>query len=142
MHVLLRLSYKSIHSCYKNKTKIKPVTTIMSALLAVILLPPAPPSPSHSHSSSDKIAQGLRRCCFAILTFLTYAHVPSVMLCVHHPITRTSEANSLLAAASFRSWVVIPISCYTGSQEQTGTPPPCTSGKQGPKHNMLVVNHN
>lgn len=45
-------------------------------------------------------------------------------MCVHHPITHTPEANSLLAAASFRSWVVILISCYTTSQEQRQELPP------------------
>lgn len=94
----------------------------MSALITMILLPP-PPCPA-THSSSHKVATGLRRCCFAILTFLTYAHVPSVMLCVHCPLIHMSEANSLLAAASFRSWVVILISCYTASQEQRQEPPP------------------
>lgn len=66
------------------------------------------------------------------------------MLCVHRPITHTSEANSLLAAASFRSWVVILISCYTASQEQRDRSyhPPCTRGKQGAEHNTPVVNHN
>lgn len=77
-----------------------------------------------THSSSRKIAKGLCRCCFAILTFLTWAHVPSVMLCVHHPTTHTSEANSLLATASFISWLVILISCYTASQEQRQELPP------------------
>lgn len=71
-----------------------------------------------THSSSHKIAKGLRRCCFAILTFLTYAHMPSVMLCVHCPFNHTSEANSLLAVPSFRSWMIILISRYRASQEQ------------------------
>lgn len=71
-----------------------------------------------THSSSHKIAKGLRRCCFAILTFLTYAHMPSVMLCAHCPFNHTSEANSLLAVPSFRSWMIILISCYRASQEQ------------------------
>lgn len=94
----------------------------MSALLKVILLLP-PPRPA-THSSPHKIAKGLRRCCFATLTFLTRVHMPSVMLCIHHPTIHTSEANSLLAAPSFISWVLVLISCYAALQEQEQELPP------------------
>lgn len=80
-----------------------------------------------THSSSHKIAKGLRRCCFAILTFLTYAHMPSVMFCVHCPFNQTSEANSLLAVPSFRSWMIILISCHRALFTGTETGTPCIS---------------
>lgn len=70
-----------------------------------------------THSSSHKTAKGLCRCCFAVLTFLTHAHMPSVM-CVHCPFSHTSQANSLLAVPSFRNWMIILISCYRASQQQ------------------------
>lgn len=63
----------------------------------------------------------------AILTFLTYAHMPSVMLCVHCPFNHTSEANSLLALPSFRSWMIILISCHRALFTGTETGTPCIS---------------
>lgn len=88
MQVLLLLSYKSIHSCSKEN-KIKSVATLTSALLPAILLPV--PAPRAAHSSSRKTAEGLRRCCLAILTFLTSASAAirdAVRSPSHHPYVR------------------------------------------------------